>query len=268
MTSTRLGGRNLRGRRPPRCGRRAALAAQSSRRAIAHGLTFARCRASCHGGASRASSAVDPAVRGAGEQVVQAPVREHVLPERHRPVLVHDHGRVAAYLGKPLAEFLGIAHRRRQRHDLHRLGQMDDDFLPHRAAEPVGEVVHLVEHDVAEAGQRARTGVQHVPQHLGGHHHHRRLAVDAVVAGEQADLGRPVPPDQIRVLLVGQRLDRRGVEALAACRQREVHGELADNRLARTCRGRDEHARAVLEPLASPALEVVELEVVQRLEGG
>ena len=29
--------------------------------------------------------------------------------------------------------------------------QMDDHLLPHRAAEPVGEVVHLVHHHVAEA---------------------------------------------------------------------------------------------------------------------
>jgi hypothetical protein len=37
----------------------------------------------------------------------------------------------------------------RQRHDLHVLGQVDDDLLPHRPAEPVGEVVHLVHDDVA-----------------------------------------------------------------------------------------------------------------------
>ena len=30
---------------------------------------------------------------------------------------------------------------------------MDDHLLPHGSTEPVGEVVHLVDHDVAEAGQ-------------------------------------------------------------------------------------------------------------------
>ena len=65
-----------------------------------------------------------------------------------------------------------------------------------------------------------------------GHRHHRRVAVDRVVAGEQADGARPVPVHQVVVLLVRQRLDRRRVEALAALGQREVHGELADHRLA------------------------------------
>jgi hypothetical protein len=58
------------------------------------------------------------------------------------------------------------------------------------------------------------------------------LAVDAVVAGEQADASAVVAADEVGVLLVGQRLDRRGVEALAALGQRQVHGVLADHRLA------------------------------------
>ena len=95
-------------------------------------------------------------------------------------------------------------------------GQVDDHLLPDRAAEPVGEVVHLVHHHVRQAVQGRRAGVEHVAQHLGGHHHHRRVAVDRVVAGQQADLVGAVPRDQVVVLLVGQRLDRRGVEALAA----------------------------------------------------
>ena len=52
------------------------------------------------------------------------------------------------------------------------------------------EVVHLVEHDAAQAVERAATGVDHVAQHLGGHHHDRRVAVDRVVAGQQADRAR------------------------------------------------------------------------------
>ena len=51
--------------------------------------------------------------------------------------------------------------------------------------------------------QRGRGGIEHVPQHLGGHHHHRGLTVDAVVPGQQAHLGGRVPADQVGVLLVG-----------------------------------------------------------------
>ena len=54
------------------------------------------------------------------------------------------------------------------------------------------EVVHLVEHDVAQAVERRRRRVDHVAEHLGGHHHDRRVAVDRVVAGEQADPARAV----------------------------------------------------------------------------
>ena len=211
---------------------------------------------------------VDPGVLVVGEQVVQPVPGQHVLPQRHRPLLVHDDRRAAADLIQPLAELLGVAHRRGQRHHPHRLGQVDDHFLPDRAAGPVGQVVHLVEHDVAEAGQRRRPGVQHVAEHLGGHHDHRRVAVDAVVPGEQAHRAAVVAAHQVGVLLVGQRLDRRGVEALAALGQRQVHGVLADHRLARAGGRGHQHAAARAERAAGRDLEVVEVEIVQRAEGG
>ena len=202
------------------------------------------------------------------EQVVHPPADHHVLVERHRPALLDDRRGLAADRLQPLAELLGVGHRRGQRDQRHRLGQVDDHLLPDRAAEPVGEVVHLVHHDVAEPGQRRGAGVEHVAQHLGGHHHDRRLAVDGVVPGEQADLVGAVPSHQVGELLVRQRLDRGGVEALAALLQRQVHGELADQRLARPGRRRDQHAAAGLELLAGPDLEVVEREVVQLHEVG
>ena len=159
-------------------------------------------------------------------------VGQHVLPERHRPVLVDDHRGPAAHLGQPLTELLGVAHRRGQRDHPDRLGQVDDDLFPHRAAERVGQVVHLVQDHVAQAGQGGRAAVEHVAQHLGGHHHDGCLAVDAVVAGEQPYPVRAVAAHQVTVLLVGQRLDRRGVEALAPGGQGQVHGELPDHGLA------------------------------------
>ncbi len=48
------------------------------------------------------------------------------------------------------------------------------------------EEVHLVDHDGAEVVERA-SGVDHVAQHLGRHHHDRCVTVDRVVAGQQAD---------------------------------------------------------------------------------
>ena len=156
---------------------------------------------------------------GGREQVVE-PFPDHdVLEERHRSLLLDDGVDLAADRLQPLAELLGVGHRRRQRHQRHRLGQVDDDLLPHRAPVAVGEVVDLVHHHEAEAEQRARPGVEHVAQHLGRHHDHRGLAVDGVVAGQQADLVAAVAGDEVGVLLVGERLDRGGVEALAAGRR-------------------------------------------------
>ena len=169
---------------------------------------------------------------------------------------------VAADGVEPVAELLGVGDRRRQRDQLHRLGQVDDHFLPDGAAEAVGEVVHLVHDHIAEAEEGLRARVEHVPQHLGGHHDHRGVGVDAVVAGEQADLVRAVAADQVGVLLVGQRLDGRRVEALAALLEGEVDGELADDRLARPGGRGDQHALARLERLAGLDLEGVEPEVV------
>ena len=88
-----------------------------------------------------------------------------------------------------------------------------------------------------------------------------------------------VAVDQVVVLLVGQRLDRGGVEALArrstalagAARpaagvgaQRQVYGELADHGLAGAGRGAHQHAAAALQRLARLALERVEVEARSR----
>ena len=206
---------------------------------------------------------------GAGpllEQVVHPAAGQHVLPQRYRPVLGDDHPGVAADGVEPVAELLGVGDGRGQRHQGHRRREVDDHLLPDRAAEAVGEVVHLVHHHVAEAVEGGGARVEHVPQDLGGHHDHRGVAVDAVVAGEQADLVGAVALGQVVVLLVGEGLDRRGVEALAALGEGQVDGELADDGLARAGRGGDEDAAAVLQRLACLDLEGVEAELVQLAE--
>jgi hypothetical protein len=202
------------------------------------------------------------------EQVEHPLADQHVLPERHRPVLADHHlGLAGADGDQPVGELLVVADRRGQRHQRHRRREVDDDLLPDRAAEPVGQVVHLVHHHVGQAGEAGRARVEHVAQHLGGHHDHRGVAVDRVVAGEQADLVGAVPVHQVVVFLVGERLDRRGVEALAAPgggarggAQGQMHGELAHHRLAGAGGRADQHPAAALQGLARPPLEVVQVE--------
>ena len=208
---------------------------------------------------------IDPIGRGAArgvEQVDQLGAHEHVLLERHRPLLRDDHVGVAAHRLQPVAELLGVRHRRAERDHAHALREVDDDLLPDGAAEAVGEVVHLVHDDVGEVGEQVRVGVEHVAQHLGRHDDDARAGVDVGVAGEQADLRRPVLGDELLELLVAERLHRRGVEHLRA---RLAHGqedrELGDDRLARAGRRGDEHAAALLECGAGRELEGVEVEL-------
>lgn len=201
------------------------------------------------------------------EEVVHPAAGQHVLPERHGAVLGDDHLGVPADGVQPVAELLRVGHGRRERHQGHGVREVNDHFLPDRTPEAVGEVVDLVHHHEAEPPQRLRARVQHVPQYFGGHDDHRGIGVDTVVAGQQADLLRSVALDQIGELLVGQGLDGGGVEALAALFEGEVHGEFADDRLARAGRGRDEHPLAGLQRLAGLDLVGVQIEFVQLAEG-
>ncbi len=200
-----------------------------------------------------------------------------MLPQRYGAVLLHDHLGVAADGHQPRPELLGVAHRRRQGGHLHVVRQVDDHLFPDRAPLAVGQVVHLVHDDVGEPAQavraavgaaRASAGVQHVAQHLGGHHDDVGVAVDRVVAGEQPDPVGAVTGDEIGVLLVRQSLDRGGVEALAALAEGQVDGELADDGLARAGRCGHEHPAAGLEGGAGGALEGVEAERVADRELG
>ena len=100
---------------------------------------------------------VDPVglhAAGAIEEVDELRAHEDVLLEWHRPLLGDDHGGIAAHGLEPIAELLGVRHGRAERHEAHGGREVDDDLLPHGAAEPVGEVVHLVHDDEAEIRQQ------------------------------------------------------------------------------------------------------------------
>ncbi len=145
--------------------------------------------------------------------------------------------------------------------------KVDDDLLPDGAAEPVGQVVHLVHDHVREVLQQARVGVEHVAQHLGRHDDDARGRVDVGVAGEQADLVGAVLVHQLLELLVAQRLHGRRVEDLVAgVLHGQVDRELGDDRLARAGRRRDQHAVAALDRCARRELELVEVEALVRAE--
>ena len=86
----------------------------------------------------------------------------HVLPQGYRAVLGDNNVRAAAHRVQPGSELLNVRHRSRQGNDVHVLGQVDDGLFPHRAAETVRQVVHLVHDHVPQAVQGGGVGVEHV----------------------------------------------------------------------------------------------------------
>ena len=90
--------------------------------------------------------------------------------------------------------------------------------------------------------------------------------VDLDVAGQNADVLGAELPAEVRVLLVGERLQRRGVGDAAPARERGVNRELRDQRLARARRRRDDDGLAVLDGADGVQLEGVQRERVAGLE--
>ena len=167
---------------------------------------------------------------------------------------------VAADGGYPGREILDIGDRGGQSDDADLPGKMDDDLLPDRAAEPVGEVMDLVEYDEPQRVERGRMLVEHVAQYLGRHDDDVGLGVDRDVARQQPDAVGAVNGGQVMVLLVAQRLDRRGVERLDITLAGQIHREVGHHGLACARRGRDEHVLPPLQRVYRVLLEIVQVE--------
>ncbi len=118
---------------------------------------------------------------------------------------------------------------------------MDDDLFPHRTPESVSQVVDLVKNDDAEVVEIAGVRVDHVAQHLGGHHHDVRMWVDGGVARQQAHLVGTIVGAQVAELLVAERLDGGRVVGLEPTLMGVLHRKLAHDRFARTGRGSHQH---------------------------
>ena len=190
----------------------------------------------------------------------------HVLPQGYRAVLGNDNVRAAAHRIQPRAELLNVRHRSRQRNDVHMLGKVNNRLLPHRATETVRQVVHLIHHHIAQAGQRGRVGVEHVAQHLGGHHDHGCFRVNARIAGEQTHVILTVRAHKVVVLLVAQRLNGGRVERLHAAAQRQVDTELTHNGLTGTRRRGNEDGAVRLHGGTRLTLKIIQRKIKGRLK--
>ena len=148
------------------------------------------------------------------KEIMESPSNGHVLGQRDGATLGDDYTNVLAHLVQPLPEFLRVGHGRRESDDLDLRVQTEDDFLPDRATETISQVVHLVEHDPTQGVEGVGVAVDHIPQHLSRHDDNGSFRVDGDVTSQQTHLVLTVTSHQIMELLVGQRLDRGGVEAL------------------------------------------------------
>ena len=187
-------------------------------------------------------------------------LNKHMLFQRHGPFFGHHQRGVATDRFNPFGEVLDIRHGCGQADDSHALGQVDDHFLPHRPAETVGEIVHLVKNHVTQGVKRHGMLVEHVAQDLGGHDHDVGFGVDGRVAGKQADSVRPVRFDQIMVFLIAQRFDWRGVERFDVTLLGQIDREISHDRLAGSGGRGDEHIVAGFQRIIGFDLEIVQFE--------
>ena len=112
---------------------------------------------------------------------------------------------------EPAGELLGVGDGGRQA-DQPDVGRgVDDHLLPDRPPETILQVVDFIEHDRIHGG-KVGAGVDHVAEHLGGHHHDRGVMVDGVVSGEQSDPAGPINLPEVTELLVGKGFQRGGVK--------------------------------------------------------
>ena len=118
----------------------------------------------------------------------------------------------------------------------------------------------LVEDHGVEAFEQVGSGQQHVAQHLGRHHHDWGSGFDGRVAGQEPDVLGPIGGTQLAVFLVGQGFEWSRVKGLGAAEQGPVDGVGGDEGLARSGRGRDEHAVPGVEGTKRLELEVVRRE--------
>ncbi len=190
-------------------------------------------------------------------QAVLVTVRDQVLVgQLHGSLTLHHGIGRPAYGADPVGQFRDVAHRCRQRDQANVMRQVNDHLLPDRPAIGVLQEVHLVDHDRSEVAQVA-AGVDHVPQHLGRHDDDRRVAVDRVVTGQEPHGIVAMDLDEVAVLLVRKRLDRRGVERAPAVDAVRRDAVLRDDRLSAPRRRSDHDVAPGIERVEGLGLEPI-----------
>ena len=160
-------------------------------------------------------------------------VDREVVAQDNGTLPLHDDRRVPPHRAQPSAELVGVVDGGGEADEANLGRAEDENLLPDPAPVGVLNEVDLVEHHRVQALEEVRSGQQHVAQHFGGHHDDRGPWPQRRVSGKEADVFLPVGGDELPVLLVRERLERRRVERLAVGRQGPVDGIRRHQCLAR-----------------------------------
>mmetsp|Transcript_150019 Transcript_150019/g.482134 ORF Transcript_150019/g.482134 Transcript_150019/m.482134 type:complete len:328 (+) Transcript_150019:2680-3663(+) len=161
----------------------------------------------------------------------------------------------------PSGELLVVRDGGRQHHHGHLGRQQDDDLLPHHAAICVVDVVDLVEDHPLHAVEALVAPIEHGSQDLRGHDDDTGVRVHRHISRDDADSAHALETlTELAELLVGQGLDRRGINGAHALAQGVCDRVLRDNGLARRRVRADQNMLGALDTSNGTLLEGVQLE--------
>ena len=183
-----------------------------------------------------------------------------VAAERNRTAVFDDHVSRAVLHAQPLPQLVGVRNRRRQCDQLDAVGESEYHLLPDGSPVRIFEEVDLVEDHAPQRFEGPCAGIEHVAKYLGGHHDHRGIPPDGVVSSQQADIPRAQTAVEVPELLIGERLEGRGVEGAVSIGECPVDGMLGHDCLAAGGWRRHQHRAASVDCRHGPELEVIEFE--------
>src|SRR5579885_1115591 len=200
---------------------------------------------------------------------MQLIIKEVIMIERHSSLLMHHQLNRRVDTADPLGKVWRVADSGGEANKLDVSGRADDGLFPDGAALNIAKVVQFVENDKADIGQFGWdiTGIfellhpalfqQHIAIDFGGHDDNRRAAALDNIARHQADGLVAIQVAQVAILLIGERLERRGIDDALAALLRQPDREFGHQRLARPGRRGHQHRLPVRQNFHSIQLKWV-----------
>ncbi|CAB4547618.1 unannotated protein [freshwater metagenome] len=120
--------------------------------------------------------------------------------------------------------------------------------------------MHFIHNHKPEIHQIQGVRIDHIAQNLSGHHHDVRSGVGVVISSQNSNSRFAVSFAEFLILLITQRLYRRGVKHLLFFGQSKVNCELTDHGLSSTGRSRNQYTVSQRQSATSFFLEFIQWE--------